>query len=362
MRKITIPVLVCILMFALVACASPNIEDNYEDNNEENIPPIVQEAMQQDASPEPRPTPQLGVVQPIKPYNSDKLYADCQTLSVYYPEIMALSSIGQTSLGNDIPLLKLGNGDKNVLWVGTVHAREIVTSAYLMLVVEEYANAHYNSAPYGRFDADDTQRILNEFTIYIVPAVNIDGMDIVTANGFANVSISDEDRKTWRGNANGVDLNRNFPFDWINGGEYDVADNGYFYYKGESAGSEPETRALMSLCESVHFEFLVSCHVRGQIIYWRDEKNGVIPGDETLATTISKVTGYPLQPATSKAKDGWAGGFENWFRYRFNRPGICIEFARQYSTTSEGMLLFYTEEMMDWENTKDLILYTLSDG
>jgi len=247
-----------------------------------------------------------------------------------------------------------------VLWVGAVHAREIATSAYLMLFTEEYANACYNSNPYGRFTAGDSQQILDEFTIYIVPAVNIDGMDIVTANGLVNVSINDDDRETWRGNANGVDLNRNFPFDWDKGRKIDTEKDGFFYYKGESEGSEPETKALMSLCESVNFEFLVSCHVQGQVIFWRDDKNGVIPGDETLANTISQVTGYPMQPATSKAQDGWAGGFENWFRYRFNRPGICIEFARHYTATNENMLLFYTEEMMDWENTKDLILYTLS--
>jgi len=50
------------------------------------------------------------VVDPLTPYTSDRLYADVQALVERYPEALSLSSIGQSVLGKDIPLLKLGRG------------------------------------------------------------------------------------------------------------------------------------------------------------------------------------------------------------------------------------------------------------
>ena len=36
---------------------------------------------------------------------------------------------------------------------------------------------------------------------------------------------------------------------------------------------------------------------------------------------------------TKKAKD-YGGGFENWFRHQFNRPGVCIELSDVQNTVS----------------------------
>lgn len=71
----------------------------------------------------------------------------------------------------------------------------------------------------------DTLRWCTE--IVFVPCSNPSGID-------------DHTRK----NRNGVDLGRNFPIEWTSGGSNDPESN---FYRGPSAGSEPETQAIMTL-------------------------------------------------------------------------------------------------------------------
>ena len=295
----------------------------------------------------------LGVVDPLMPYDSARLYRDVETLANYYPQILTLASIGETVLGNDIPLLIIGRGSRPILWIGAIHAREAVTCAYLMLLAEEYTNAYCGATGYGNYSAARVQQLLDEFTIYIVPMANPDGVDIVTANGPSNVRV--DNVVTWRNNAEGVDLNRNFPFYWETANANATAEN-RLYYRGASAGSEPETRALMNLCDSVSFEHLLSCHTAGQVVIWRDNGNGAIPGDEDLAWTISQTMGYPMQAPTAS---GWGGGFENWFRNEYQRPGICLEFARMNTARPQDIARFYTDDMVSWDTSKNLLLAVL---
>jgi predicted deacylase len=300
--------------------------------------------------------PLAGIVNPLAPYDSSRLFHDTAALAQRYPAALSLSSIGKSALGKDIPLLKLGHGGRHVLWIGALHSREPITAAYLLLVAEEYANAYCGAAPYAGYSAERVKQLLSEFTVFIVPMANPDGVDIATAGGPANVEVANSGK--WKCNANGVNLNRNFPFDWEKNKE-SVSKYNYEFYKGPSAGSEPETKALMELCATTPFEHMVSCHTQGQVLYWRDNKNGEVPGDIELAGTIAGICGFRLLPSTKFASDGWGGGFENWFRSEYGRPGICLEFCRRNVVDKDGMQSFHAPDMIDWPRSKGLVLGVL---
>ena len=303
------------------------------------------------------------IVNPQIPYNSQRLYRDCAAIAERYSGIVSLESVGLSVMGRDIPLLKLGRGKRPLLWIGALHAREAVTTGFLMQTIESYADAYVNKTAFGKTTAEKVRWLLDEFTVYIVPMANPDGVDIVTAGGAATVYVGDS--ATWKSNANGVNLNRNFPFDWDSyRPTTNPNTNNHLSYTGSSAGSEPETQALITLCESVRFEHMVSCHAQGKVVYYRDDKNGVIPGDLSLARTLSQLTGFGIMPSTHSAAGGWAGGFENWFRHQYGKPGICMEFCYRNTADNDTMSRFYTQNMIDWDRSKNLlfgVMDSLSD-
>ncbi len=100
-----------------------------------------------------------------------------------------------------------------------------------------------------------------------------------------------------RGNANGVDLNRNFPtLDWVS-----AAREGR-YYSGPSAASEPETRAVLHVLEKFRPAKIITIHAPlHQINYDGPAQN--------LAREMAHFNGYPVRPDIGYPTPGSLGTF-----------------------------------------------------
>jgi hypothetical protein len=94
--------------------------------------------------------------------------------------------IGQSVQGRDIVAIVIGNGSKNAIIDGSMHGNE-KTGTFACLRIAELLIQYYRSDPYW-------QTKLTQYKVIIVPVVNPDGFVSNTRN-----------------NANGVDLNRQFP-------------------------------------------------------------------------------------------------------------------------------------------------------
>ncbi len=143
-------------------------------------------------SPDVRPP--IPPVPPITPYPIDSVPFDQET------------TVGTSVQGRAITVIRRGTaGGTRVLLIGAIHGNEDAGVA----IIE-----HLRTAP-----------IPDGVELWMVPSINPDGQAMRI-----------------RHNANGVDLNRNFPhkWDWL-------AEPGNWQYGGAGPASEPEVQAMVSL-------------------------------------------------------------------------------------------------------------------
>lgn len=153
-------------------------------------------------------------------YSSDILTQNLYTLLKIYP-FLNVQIVGNSVLGKPIYAIKLGNGANKVFYSASIHANEWITSLLLMKFVEDFCVAYVNNQNlYGY----SVRNLFNSASIYIMPMVNPDGVDLVTGNlsinspayiKSKNISNNFSDipfPNGWKANINGMDLKNYQPF------------------------------------------------------------------------------------------------------------------------------------------------------
>ncbi len=274
---------------------------------------------------------------PIVPTNiaftSDVLDMVIDGLLVRYPFLQD-EIIGQSVLGTDIYAISIGDGETEVFYNASHHANEWITTPVLMQFLEEYAQAVQEK---GRIRGYAAEELFHATTLYVVPMVNPDGVDLVTG-------VWGEDEKPyrraaaiaahypqipfprgWKANLAGVDLNLNYPAEWEQAREIKFA-LGYttpapMYYVGAAPLSQPETRALNAFTLRHDFALTISYHTQGEVIYWKFLDYNPV-GSYEIAQQFAAVSGYAAEQTPYAS--GFAG-YKDWFIQTYNRPGYTIE-------------------------------------
>ena len=116
------------------------------------------------------------IVDPYQPYTYDIMIDDANALAAMYPDNIDVSLIGHSVEGRDLTLIKMGTGDKKLLLIGSHHAREYITSSYLMNMIDKYMYAATSGTLFGGYDMAE---LLSQVTMYVVPMLNPDGVNLV---------------------------------------------------------------------------------------------------------------------------------------------------------------------------------------
>ncbi|HXH73822.1 MAG TPA: M14 family zinc carboxypeptidase [Bacteriovoracaceae bacterium] len=201
--------------------------------------------------------PQTLAIAPDKEYkNPEEIEAYVKDIHVRFPELTELRDIGKTLEGRSIWAIKItGNNDKAqkpVFFVnGMHHAREVMTPEITTDMVE-YLTSRYSND-------ESVTKWLDNTVVWVIPMFNLDGNNKMW-----------NDDSMWRKNTrngHGVDINRNYPTAW-NTCRGSSGSTWSQDFRGPSAGSEPETQAMMNFVGSIKPVFSISYHSYSEIVIY----------------------------------------------------------------------------------------------
>ena len=264
-------------------------------------------------------------------YTYAVLARNIQGLKARYP-FLQVGSAGSSVLGKTLYSLRLGVGPNRVSFNAAHHALEWITSPLLMKFTEEFLKAYARNETIGGYNP---RTIWNESSIFLVPMVNPDGVDLVL-NGLQPDNPNYRNLLSWNGgstdfsadweaNNRGVDLNHNYNAAWQLSkqaeAQYGITGPGPTRYSGPYPESEPETQAMVRFTRNRSFRLVIAFHTQGRVIYW-NFMDMAPPEAETIGRRMAEISGYTLGETIGIAS---YAGYKDWFIQDFRRPGYTVE-------------------------------------
>ena len=274
--------------------------------------------------------PIVDTTVPITSAGNDRMIME---LVQTYP-FLRTELLTTTAFGRPVRTLVIGNGPRKVIYSASHHANEWITSLVLLKYAEDLAQAIQEGGTIGGMDA---RSIADTATIYMVPMVNPDGVDLVTgatqqgslqyetahrlADNYPNIPFPDG----WKANLLGVDLNLQYPAGWLQAREIKFS-QGYTRpgprdYVGRAPFTQLESRSLAGYTDYIDPALVLAYHSQGNVIYWQFGDYQV-PGARELGEAFANLSGYELADVPYESS---FAGYKDWFIQEFRRPGYTIE-------------------------------------
>ena len=271
----------------------------------------------------PAPASEFPVVM-SSDYHQAKSWDSYPTYSAYvammnsfaanYPQLCQIINVGTTANGRAILVAKISDNvaseeqEPEVLLSSTMHGDE-TTGWILMLRLIDTLLSQYGTNP-------RLTNIVNSMELYIAPNTNPDGTYYGGDNTVANAR---------RYNANGVDLNRNYP-------KYDGSLN--------QGAIQPETQAMMDFANAHNFVFGANFHGGAEVVNYPWDYTYTLHADDAWFISSSLVyasnaqangpSGYFTGISSNGIINGadWyriSGGRQDWMNYTRNGREVTIE-------------------------------------
>lgn len=198
-------------------------------------------------------------------YTYQEMLDELDEMASLYPELITVRSPISSFLtheGRPIYVAVLSDnpgideGEHNVLYSAIHHAREPLsmteTIFYMWYLLENYASN------------DEVKFLVDNTRMFFVPCINPDGY-VYNEQNFPNGGGMHRKNRRMVGTSNmGVDLNRNYSYQWGTAGINFDPDSDV--YPGEFPFSEPETQAMKWLVENYGFQAALNAHSYGDLL------------------------------------------------------------------------------------------------
>ncbi len=197
--------------------------------------------------------------------------------------ILERRAFGTSVQGRPLEAFRMGDPrGVTVAVVGVIHGNEEAG----LLITDELLNMQ---VPKG-------------VNLWVIPTINPDGTAL-----------------NRRGNANRVDLNRNFPYGWAK-----IGQPGYWQYAGPSRASEPETKALVSFFREIK---------PALGLWYHQDLNIISPGvgfEGEIRARYGAITGLPMKRITGGTYTGVAATWQK--KGLKNSMAFVVELGKTLNT------------------------------
>jgi hypothetical protein len=272
--------------------------------------------------------------------NLDSLYSWIQNLKKQYPHLLHVEAIGKSS-SMRLPLyaMKISDNPKQeedesaLLFSALHHAREPIGSLLCMHIAETLLSEYSQNKKF--------RKLVDNLEIWIVPVVNPEGYKYVFDNklGFPwwrkNLHDNDNDG-IFNPVIDGVDLNRNYDYNWLQGGEDNPAS---WFFRGSEPFSENEVSAMRNLALRENVVAGLSFHSYGEVVlypwgnyYTAPDQDLIYSVGQRLASHIRKLSNtstYGLLPL-----NGRVGQSSVWMYGRLRAIDFIVELGDEYFTSA----------------------------
>lgn len=224
---------------------------------------------------------------------------EMRTIAAANPDITELVKFGQSVQGQDLLAMKVSKDAKRgrnrrkptVMYISAQHAREWITPEVTRRLLHHFVDNYGNDPA--------VTKLVDENELWFVLVANPDGYDYTFTEGnrLWRKNLADNDGDGQITGFDGVDLNRNWPFRWGWDNEGSSPDPTSETYRGPSAGSEPETRALDQFVRKLKPDFFVNYHSAAELLLYGNGWQVATPEpDDNIAVALMGDDANPAVP------------------------------------------------------------------
>jgi hypothetical protein len=220
--------------------------------------------------------------------------ADLEDYAATYPALTRLIDLGQSVEGKRIVALKISDhaadseAEPGIVFDGAIHGDEAI-GAELCFAFISYLLDNYGDDPAVTALVDDNE-------IFVVPMMNPDNLTQA------------------RGNANGIDMNRNYPFFWEGTGAWTGA---------------PETRAIMGFVMDVRPMLYINYHAGATLVNYNWDGVYTLSPDNDLEIAMSQVYAGPSGYGITNGAQWYIadGTTEDWVHGTDGATSVIVELS-----------------------------------